>query len=148
MNGINYAVGLQRIAQDGAGVPVGPGSKNAATATLAPATRQIRAGGPGSGRKPGYGRQKGSDVPMGMNRSVHNTLTQSGFQHKDAWGLRKGDYNMYQHPQSGQKVVVRNGSNWSTHGPGFEHRTGVGRTASDRTGQGPQLLKDHLGKNT
>lgn len=115
---------LQGIAVRGRAVQAQQAAQNAATGALGPKNRALFAGGPGSGRKPGpgQGKQPGSGRPFGVSQGIHKVLSDAGYVHKGGKtgydGRGAVQYNAYQHPVTGDHVMVQNGEKWSTHGPG------------------------------
>lgn len=107
----------------------------------------IIAGGPGSGRKPGFGQghQPGSGRPFGVKLGIHKTLTEAGFKYKGAYtsvpgqGVSQHSVHTYQHPVSGHSIKVYNQDRWK-----HADKTGTGTPYGKANGIGATALKSHL----
>jgi len=106
----------------------------------------IAAGGPGSGRKPGFGegRRPGSGRPFGVKPGIHKVLTDAGFKHKGAYSplqqrTEGSTSNKYQHPETGHTITVHKGGLWK-----HADEKGVGTPMGQANGTGAAALREHL----
>jgi hypothetical protein len=110
--------------------------------------QDIDAGGPGSGRKPGFGQGKTpGNKPFGMKSGLHKVLTDAGYQHRGAvhsFGKGGGrvDRHIYTHPDSGKHVAVHSDGSWASYKKG-EDPLQVG-SYPDRYGEGASVLQQEL----